>query len=230
MARDDLRLKNAGSQVMRIDKQSDENAIENEFALASSKSSCGTRIRRDTIQSILMRQKNDVRRSLPGQRNSTTRSADTAEGIGPMSCCNSRGHVGVPIKTGDLPLAAGMMQKNRDGIAGRNAREADDTRDTLDSSPYRHREFWDSCVELCSEDEGVGTRSVRVAQELASKLKPHQVDGIKFMWQNSFKDLATITTREDALEERDVGGCILAHMMGLGTCLLFIVLNRSASI
>jgi hypothetical protein len=222
MARDDLHLKNAGSRVIRIDKQSDENAVENEFALASTKTSCGSRIRRDTIQSILARQESDARRAPHAQRNSARRGADIAT--------IHRGLGEVPNKIGDLSSASGVIQKNRVGFAARNAREADDMSDTREPTPCRYGEFWDSCVELCSEDEGMGSRSVRVARELASKLKPHQVDGIKFMWQNSCKDLSTISAREEALEERGVGGCILAHMMGLGTCPRFRVLYRSARI
>ena len=76
--------------------------------------------------------------------------------------------------------------------------------------------FWGSCVELCGEDQNNGARGVRLANAIASHLKPHQVEGIKFMWRNTCGDLPMIQTREEMLVEKDVGGCILAHMMGLG--------------
>ena len=217
MARDDLKLKNAGSCVVKIDKQSDEKAVQCEFALASSKSSCGTRIRRDTIQAMLVRQKIGAKRGVPGEKKDATRIAGVAAGVRSPSCSKATGLGDVPKKIRGSASGLNTMRRSRVGSDGDKSLNDDEMVDILEPMPCSHGPFWDSCVELCSDDEGEGTRSVRVARELASKLKPHQVDGIKFMWQNSCKDLSTITTREEALEERGVGGCILAHMMGLGT-------------
>jgi SNF2 family DNA or RNA helicase len=83
--------------------------------------------------------------------------------------------------------------------------------------PFVGDKFWDSCTELSAEQDGA--RTVRIAHALASQLKPHQIEGVKFMWQNSCKDLSTITRKEEVKDESEVGGCILAHMMGLGTCM-----------
>lgn len=49
---------------------------------------------------------------------------------------------------------------------------------------------------------------VFVDQRLVKDLKPHQVEGVKFLWRNCFSDLGD--------EPGDLGGCILAHNMGLG--------------
>ena len=228
MARDDEQLKNAGSCVVQIDKESDDKAVQKEFALASSNSSCGTRIRRDTIQAILIRKKNGPKPGLPGERNGAEGFASVTRGLVSPSWSKRRGLSDFPDKIGSSPSGLGVLKKSRVGLDSNKALEGDEIGNTMEPEPCSHGPVWDSCVELCSEDEGKGTRSVRVARELASKLKPHQVDGIKFMWQNSCKDLSTVTTREEALEERDVGGCILAHMMGLGTCPQFIVLYRKA--
>ncbi|XP_074000047.1 uncharacterized protein isoform X3 [Rhodnius prolixus] len=49
-------------------------------------------------------------------------------------------------------------------------------------------------------------------KNLVKKLKPHQAEGIKFMWDSCFESL------EDAKKKRG-SGCILAHCMGLGKSL-----------
>eukprot|EP00522_Entomoneis_paludosa_P014814 CAMPEP_0172450822 /NCGR_PEP_ID=MMETSP1065-20121228/9040_1 /TAXON_ID=265537 /ORGANISM="Amphiprora paludosa, Strain CCMP125" /LENGTH=1131 /DNA_ID=CAMNT_0013202661 /DNA_START=38 /DNA_END=3433 /DNA_ORIENTATION=- len=60
---------------------------------------------------------------------------------------------------------------------------------------------------------------VRVAREIAEKLKPHQVEAVEFMWRNVFGDVMQ--------EGNDFGGCILAHNMGLGKTLSSIALIHS---
>jgi SNF2 family DNA or RNA helicase len=52
---------------------------------------------------------------------------------------------------------------------------------------------------------------VLVAKKLAKRLKPHQIDGIRFIWQNLIVDISK-------LRDPDHGGlgCVLAHSMGLG--------------
>jgi hypothetical protein len=54
-------------------------------------------------------------------------------------------------------------------------------------------------------------RTVRVAQQLSKQLKPHQVDGVKFMWRNCFSDFSYYRNGN----VQHCGGCILAHNMGL---------------
>lgn len=51
---------------------------------------------------------------------------------------------------------------------------------------------------------------VTIAEPLARKLKPHQKEGVQFMWNNSFSDL--FPTDENTQD--DSGGCILAHVRG----------------
>lgn len=48
-----------------------------------------------------------------------------------------------------------------------------------------------------------------VDKKLVKKLKPHQAQGIKFMWDACFETI-------EKVGENNGGGCILAHCMGLG--------------
>jgi hypothetical protein len=57
-------------------------------------------------------------------------------------------------------------------------------------------------------------RVVTVSSEIATKLKDHQKEGIKFIWDNSFSDLNRYTPGGD--EVGKIHGCLLAHNMGLG--------------
>lgn len=76
--------------------------------------------------------------------------------------------------------------------------------------------FQGSSIILCSTDQPSVQRSISVATLLASKMKTHQIEGIRFMWDKVCADLAVATSYEEAREEKLVGGAILAHFMGLG--------------
>jgi SNF2 family DNA or RNA helicase len=79
-----------------------------------------------------------------------------------------------------------------------------------------HGLFENSSVVLCSTEHASIQRSISVATFLASKLKSHQIEGIRFMWDKVFADLAVATSFEEVRAEKHVGGAILAHFMGLG--------------
>ena len=50
---------------------------------------------------------------------------------------------------------------------------------------------------------------------LARKIKPHQIEGLQFMWKSTIMITNAISEHEDPI--RAYAGCILAHAMGLGT-------------
>jgi len=107
-----------------------------------------------------------------------------------------------------LPAA---LVRNKNG-----SRDNSFTNDLFDDSPLilcdeKHPAPVDSSMTNNIHQRKV-IRTVSVATKLAQKLKPHQVEGVRFIWRNCFSDLQF---HEEGKEE-EVGGCVLAHSMGLG--------------
>mmetsp|Transcript_24535 Transcript_24535/g.67732 ORF Transcript_24535/g.67732 Transcript_24535/m.67732 type:complete len:1132 (+) Transcript_24535:802-4197(+) len=61
---------------------------------------------------------------------------------------------------------------------------------------------------------------ISVDKRFETNLKEHQKEAIRFMYRNSFADLGG----DDSHESTQIGGCILAHSMGLGKSLSCIAL------
>ena len=55
---------------------------------------------------------------------------------------------------------------------------------------------------------------IEVSPKLVRQLKPHQCDGIRFLWNNVFESIDAIQNKQ-----QQGNGCILAHCMGLGKTL-----------
>lgn len=55
-----------------------------------------------------------------------------------------------------------------------------------------------------------GEEAVRIPPSISTKLKIHQVAGIRFMWENIIQSVRNVRSGDKGL------GCILAHTMGLG--------------
>ena len=62
---------------------------------------------------------------------------------------------------------------------------------------------------------------VEVNKRLVKKLKPHQIGGVKFMWDACFESLQQIRSGKTP------GGAILAHCMGLGKTLQTVTLTHT---
>eukprot|EP00884_Botryococcus_braunii_P023067 jgi/Botrbrau1/9444/Bobra.0252s0067.1 len=77
-------------------------------------------------------------------------------------------------------------------------------------------------VALCEGDEALpifkkrpaGDENVMLDGSMAPNLKPHQWEGLEFLWETIVLD-----NNQGGDEEEDRGGCILAHSMGLGKSL-----------
>lgn len=63
---------------------------------------------------------------------------------------------------------------------------------------------------------------ISVDEKLVKKLKPHQAEGVKFMWDACFESVEKINE-----EDSKGGGCILAHCMGLGKTLQVVTLTHT---
>ncbi len=77
------------------------------------------------------------------------------------------------------------------------------------------------CVLTAQSADHPSSTDIAVAVPLAKLLKPHQIDGIKFMWKNSFGDLQSQISAASPIRNVKAAarGCILAHNMGLGKTL-----------
>lgn len=63
--------------------------------------------------------------------------------------------------------------------------------------------------ELLLDYDSKKNEKITVHPEITKLLKPHQKDGIKFMYDNCYGNV-------DQLDKSSGSGCILAHCMGLG--------------
>ncbi|CAF1015945.1 unnamed protein product [Adineta ricciae] len=63
-------------------------------------------------------------------------------------------------------------------------------------------------------DQNTNEPLIEVSPKLVQHLKPHQCDGIRFLWNNVFESIDAIQNKK-----HNGSGCILAHCMGLGKTL-----------
>ncbi|XP_054610392.1 transcriptional regulator ATRX-like [Dunckerocampus dactyliophorus] len=65
---------------------------------------------------------------------------------------------------------------------------------------------------ILDQDEETKTPLVEVHEKLVTRLKPHQVDGVQFIWDSCCESMKKANSSPGS-------GCILAHCMGLGKTL-----------
>ena len=82
--------------------------------------------------------------------------------------------------------------------------------DTMDIHASTTKQADENEVKLIFEFEPNSRKpSIFVHSELVAKMKPHQLDGTLFLWDNVYESIAQIK------KESSGTGCILAHHMGL---------------
>ncbi|XP_072754858.1 uncharacterized protein [Anoplolepis gracilipes] len=113
----------------------------------------------------------------------------------------------------DTKLAAKEEEERLKRIAERQA---------LYNEMYEMRLAGEEKVEKLVLDFDPKTKKelVSVHEDLVKRLKPHQAQGIKFMWDACFESLERVKTTSGS-------GCIIAHCMGLGKTLQVIALTHT---
>ncbi|CAF2952071.1 unnamed protein product [Rotaria sp. Silwood2] len=86
----------------------------------------------------------------------------------------------------------------------------DDDHFNLDDNVKKQDEKKEPKSLVFEYDSNTGKPLIWVLPELVAKMKPHQLDGTMFLWENVFESVAQIK------KDNTGTGCILAHHMGLG--------------
>jgi SNF2 family DNA or RNA helicase len=135
-----------------------------------------------------------------------------------------------PVKEKEIPPAATMEspaslncdEKNSSLFHGQSDDPDEDYYCPLDPL-YTNSDLILSSPQIHKSSRRVKT--IAVSTNLSRHLKPHQKEGVEFLWKNSCIDLNVRNNREEKVDEvKYIGGCILSHNMGLGKSLSAITL------
>ncbi|XP_054739987.1 transcriptional regulator ATRX homolog [Anastrepha obliqua] len=128
---------------------------------------------------------------------------------------NKRKHIRKIIKTKDLDISTKNATKEEE-----ERRKRIEERQRLYNQIYEKPENVEVTELVLDFDEETKKPLLEVDKGILKKLKPHQVTGVKFMWDACFE-----TIKES--EDNAGSGCILAHCMGLGKTLQIVTLSHT---
>ena len=191
----------------RFKEEDDANAVSAEEHNIS-RSNAGGRIRRDDAEQVIQaRRRRQSFDSKPSAKRLSYRPRLVVEGSAP------RRRVSIEAKEKRDDLVSIFIDDD-----GNNDENGDPILASRNGDAFSNSTFVLSCEASDADDANTHSErtTVAIAEPLSKFLKPHQREAIEFLFRNSFYDFTYLDSHEAAKQKEKIGGCILAHNMGLG--------------